>query len=75
MSTTIERPWLSEIEIQELSGYKKGLCQQRALAEMGIDFRRRWDGVTIVLRSALGAYEDSPATNRSPSPGPDMSAI
>ena len=68
-------PWLDETELQALTGYQRRHLQRRALAELGIEFRRRWDGVPIVLRSALMGKDVSEFAHARDDIEPDLGAI
>lgn len=53
--------FLDEIEVVRLTGKERARSQQKALNKMGVTFRVRADGKTLVLRDAAQAYFDSPA--------------
>lgn len=43
--------FLSEAEVQELTGKERGPAQERALKFMGIKFKPREDGSIVILRA------------------------
>lgn len=51
---------LDESEVVRLTGKKRARSQQKALNKMGIPFRVRADGKTLVLCDAAQAYFDAP---------------
>jgi hypothetical protein len=54
---------LSDIELRELTGYKRPTEQAQELAALGLPFRRRRDGTIIVFREDLRATaQDRPAS-------------
>ncbi|MBW9334529.1 DUF4224 domain-containing protein [Herbaspirillum sp. RU 5E] len=53
--------FLTEEELIRLTGKERARSQQKALNKMGIPFRVRADGKTLVLRDAAQAYFDAPA--------------
>jgi len=61
---------LSEAEVRELTGKERKDAQRRALDAMGIGYKVRFDGSTMVLRSEV--LEPVPSNRLTE---PDFSAI
>lgn len=53
--------FLTDEEVEHLTGKHRWSAQVRALVSMGIRFERRPDGKPVVTRTAVHSSNDSPA--------------
>jgi hypothetical protein len=58
--------FLNEDELLELTGKQRASSQQKALRQMGITFRTRADGKTLVLKETVLQLFDVKAASRAP---------
>ncbi len=54
MTESTEKPWLSPVEKNELSGYERPAWQRRWFDANGIRYRVNSKGENIVMRDELG---------------------
>lgn len=59
-------PWLSDLELHNLTHRRRAAAQARVLTDWGIAFRTRPDGSLLVMRTALDSTPQPTAGTQQP---------
>ena len=67
--------FLSDAELQRMTGKSRNNARARALAAMGVEFRQRPDGALLVLRSHVEDIMGAKPRTQRPASQPDWSGL